>query len=184
MNAITQSILSAGRAATLQELVPLFKEIRISRGINQRALDQASGLADGYVGKLEVGTRGVGVDSINALLAALGLELMLVPRAIHKHGSASTVPALPREISRPIEKQKIFRVRRSRKGGFALASTLTARQRRQNAMKAARAAGEVHKRKAVQRRAVEKRKARAVDGVEGAGPSLVRSCRPQGPRPE
>lgn len=170
MNAITQSILSASRAATLQELVPLFKEIRISRGINQRALDQAAGLADGLMGKIEVGTRGLGIESCDKLLSALGLELMLVPRVIHKHGSASTVPATPREISCPIENQKIFRVRRGRKGGFALASTLTARQRRQNAMRAAKAAGEVHKRKAALRRAVKNRKNRAIEAAQEATP--------------
>lgn len=175
MNAMVQTILSAGRARTLQELVPLFKEVRIARGINQRALDQAAGLADGLMGKIEVGMRGLGIESCDKLLSALGLELALVPRVDmgvipkSKSGSASPVLATPREISCPIEKQKVFRVRRARKGGLSWASSRTARQRREAAMKAARAAGEVHKRKAVNRRAVEKLRARAAEA--GADPA-------------
>lgn len=170
MNAITQSILSGGRAATLQELVPLFKEIRISRGINQRALDQSAKLADGYVGKLEVGTRGVGVDSVNALLSALGLELALVERVVHKQGSACKVLATPRELACPAQIAKINRVRRSRKGAFALASSMTARQRLARSRKAAKAAGEVHKRKAALRRAVKNRENRAIEAAQEATP--------------
>lgn len=173
MNAVIQTILSAGRARTLQELVPLFKEVRIARGINQRALDQAAGIADGLMGKIEVGTRGLGVESCDKILAALGLELALVPRVelgvIPKHGSASKVPALPREISCQIELAKINRVRTARKGGLSRASGLPAKRRREIAMKAARAAGEVHKRKAINRRAVEKRRARAAEA--GADPA-------------
>ena len=174
MNAMVQTILSAGRARTLQELVPLFKEVRIARGINQRALDQAAKLADGYCGKLEVGTRGVGVDSINALLAALGLELALVPRVdpevIPKCGSTSTVLAVAREISCPIEKLKVFRVRRARLGGYSRASKMSTKARREAAMKAARAAGEVHKRKAINRRAVAKRRDRAAEAGQDPAP--------------
>jgi len=64
-----------GTAATYPDLLRILAQRRRELGISQRALDDACGVPDGYVGKLEVGTRNLGPMSMQALLGALGLRI-------------------------------------------------------------------------------------------------------------
>jgi len=163
MNAITQSILSAGRASTIQDLVPILKAYRVSQRINQRALDQAAGIADGLTGKIEVGTRGLGVDSCNAILAALGLELAVVERSDRPNLSIPKVRGVLRVSSCPIENQKLAQKVWGMRGGNSRAIKMSPARRKEISRKAAAAAAVVHRTKAAQRRAVAKRLQRAAD---------------------
>ncbi len=49
-------------------------------GLRQLDADEIAGLPQGYVGKLEIGTKNVGQLSFQCLLGALAAELYLVPR--------------------------------------------------------------------------------------------------------
>ena len=67
-----------GYASDLTDLAHLFADRRKALGIPQRALDDAAGLQDGYVSKVECGTRRLGHISLPVLLSALGLRLIVV----------------------------------------------------------------------------------------------------------
>jgi len=66
-----------GTAATYPDLLHILAERRRELGVSQRALDDALGVADGYVGKLEVGMRNLGPMSMQALLEALGVRILV-----------------------------------------------------------------------------------------------------------
>jgi Helix-turn-helix len=66
----TYAALRAAIAARRKEL-----------GLTQLALDEIAGVPTGYVGKLECGVRCLGDMSFEVMLAALGLEIVVRPRA-------------------------------------------------------------------------------------------------------
>lgn len=51
---------------------------RKAAGLSQLELDELAGLQSGYIGKVECGAKWTGDKSLEAILSALGLELMLV----------------------------------------------------------------------------------------------------------
>lgn len=46
-------------------------------------VDEIAGLHTGYYGRLELGKKGFGEMSLAAVLGALGLELVVVPKGTH-----------------------------------------------------------------------------------------------------
>lgn len=54
---------------------------RKALGLTQLDLDQITGLPDGYQGKIECGVRSFGPLSLGLVLQAMGVELVLRPRA-------------------------------------------------------------------------------------------------------
>lgn len=52
---------------------------RRALGLSQLALDQITGLPDGYQGKIECGMKNPGLKSLSLILQALGLGIVLVP---------------------------------------------------------------------------------------------------------
>jgi predicted transcriptional regulator len=54
---------------------------RKSLGMTQLELDYITGLPDGYQGKIECGVRHFGSLSLGLVLQALGLEIVVRPRA-------------------------------------------------------------------------------------------------------
>lgn len=52
---------------------------RKALGLSQLAVDQMSGLPDGYQGKIECGLRSPSLQTLSTVLQALGLGMVLVP---------------------------------------------------------------------------------------------------------
>lgn len=67
---------------------------RYSLGLPQLEVDAISGLQDGYTAKLERGSKRLGEVSMSCLLGALGLELLVVPRAV-RHLPEQSNPVQP-----------------------------------------------------------------------------------------
>lgn len=75
-----------GVANDFTDLVRAMRERRIQLGLSQLALDDLAGLPSGYVGKQEAmltnpgakNARGLGRDSLQLLLAALGLQIGVI----------------------------------------------------------------------------------------------------------
>lgn len=81
-------------------LIEAIKRRRQALGLRQLAMDERTGLPDGYQGKLECGMKHFGPMSLPLVLGALGLKLIVVP--------GDVVP--PKIVSR--------RGRRGRRGGW------------------------------------------------------------------
>lgn len=56
------------------------KKTRESRGLSQRALSLKSGVPQGHISKIENGSVDLRLSSLVAIMRALELELVLVPR--------------------------------------------------------------------------------------------------------
>ncbi len=74
----------AGDARAVITDYPTFRkalaDARKRRGLSQLAFDDATGLPDGYQGKVESGARSLGPLSLPLVLQALGCVLILAPR--------------------------------------------------------------------------------------------------------
>lgn len=90
------------RVTSMDQLVAVFRDRRQALGLSQHDLDAAADLATGHVGRIEGGlvspgkayTKRLGCTSLPRLLAALGLELAVVPVsdddriiALHRHAN-------------------------------------------------------------------------------------------------
>jgi len=86
-----QAVEVLGCVSELKDLVPLFKKRRISMKLNQRTVDDLAGIADGLTSKIEVGVRGIGVQSIEGIAGALKCRIALVSddasKAKHKNNA-------------------------------------------------------------------------------------------------
>jgi hypothetical protein len=67
---------------------------RYSLGLPQLEVDSIAGLQDGYCAKLESGTKNLGPISLTCMLGALGLELLVVPKAM-RHLPEKSNPVQP-----------------------------------------------------------------------------------------
>ncbi|MBG0795892.1 hypothetical protein IYY11_21270 [Methylocystis sp. H62] len=67
-----------GECTSLSELMKLVAARRYELRIASLALDQAVGVADGYVSKLECGMKRPGEMSLPSILGALGLKLQVI----------------------------------------------------------------------------------------------------------
>lgn len=61
------------------ELVALLVRRRHDLGMSQIDMDHRTGLADGYVAKIECGTKRLGPTSLPCILGALGVSLLVIP---------------------------------------------------------------------------------------------------------
>lgn len=98
-----------GRARRLQDLVSIFREVRIGLKINQRVVDEVAGMAEGLCGKIELGTRGLGVESCDKLLVALGLELVVVQRVECANALLGAVAGGSRDARAVAKKRALLR---------------------------------------------------------------------------
>jgi transcriptional regulator with XRE-family HTH domain len=97
-----------GSAMSLMELVALLAERRYSLGLTSRDLEEAAGLADGHLSKIECGTKRLGHVTLPTLLSALGCRLLLIAddAAIPDVVKAELyTSASPRAAQRPAEAQ-------------------------------------------------------------------------------
>jgi transcriptional regulator with XRE-family HTH domain len=95
-------VTAAIRIRDYSQLTQALAARRRSLGLRQLDADEKSGLASGYVGKIECGTRKLGDLSLPMLLAAYDCDLILAPRAAvspveHRGGSAGHVQHLKSE---------------------------------------------------------------------------------------
>lgn len=108
--------------ATYADLLAALKARRRAIGMSQVVADDEAGLPGGYTAKLECGKKRLGEMSLESLLGALSLRLVLVPAAA-KHpksrASASAYHAKPKNFHSAIGK----------KGGVARSSALTKKRR-------------------------------------------------------
>jgi transcriptional regulator with XRE-family HTH domain len=68
------------RIRDYQQLTQALASRRRSLGLRQLDADEKSGLASGYVGKIEANVRKLGDLSLQMLLAAYDCDLLLAPR--------------------------------------------------------------------------------------------------------
>lgn len=128
--------------STYEGLVETLKGRRISLGMSQLALEDRAGLASGHVGKIEGdptkrNNRAIGRDTLPLLLGALNLQLAVVPvekQASSKHG----LNAIRGKLLTG-DDLKNFLEGRARKGGRIRKARLSKKQRRDIAMRAAKA---------------------------------------------
>jgi hypothetical protein len=74
---------------------------RHSLGLPQIEVDAISGLQDGYTAKLERGSKHLGDVSLGCMLGALGLELLVVPKAVrHLRKETNAVQPINAEPAR------------------------------------------------------------------------------------
>ena len=140
-----------GVANDFTDLVRAMRERRIQLGLSQLALDDLAGLPSGYVGKQEAmltnprakNARGLGRDSLQLMLAALGLQLGLIVapnrRKFHawrKHASdenaieiSDLIPSAPSSIL----------IERAIRGGKSRALSMSPAERQSAARAAATA---------------------------------------------
>ena len=64
---------------TYSELVTHLVRRRHDLGMSQIDMDARTGLADGYVAKIECGTKRLGPTSLPCILGALGVSILIVP---------------------------------------------------------------------------------------------------------
>jgi len=64
----------------LAALTSVFRAMRKQRGLTQAELAERTGQAQAYVSAIERGSRDVRASTLSLLAAALGCELMLVPK--------------------------------------------------------------------------------------------------------
>lgn len=134
------------------------KARRHSLRISQSVLDDLTGLADGYTAKVELSVvnpqsksaRSLGRLSLNAMLVALNLKLVLVDDGAV--GRLRRVPAPnaqcePTLIAPPVRSARSLLVERGRKGGKATSEKLTPAERSAAASQAAIARWEKHRAK-------------------------------------
>jgi hypothetical protein len=69
-----------GFIASHADIVRALRAVRRATGIPQREFDELVGLAPGYTGKIESGLRNLGPKSLNAMMEALNVALVMVPR--------------------------------------------------------------------------------------------------------
>ncbi len=67
---------------TTEHIARALRSAREARGFSQRELGAKTGVAQGYISRIENGAVDLRVSSLVALARALGLELTLVPRAV------------------------------------------------------------------------------------------------------
>ncbi len=80
MSAERQALLEApvAIASSYEGIVQACVLRRHELGLSQTAVDEISGMQDGYTAKLEVGIKRLGAMSLPTLLQTLGLELVVV----------------------------------------------------------------------------------------------------------
>lgn len=83
------------RVGTYAELLSALVARRHDIALPQRAVDDISGLPDGYVAKLECGSKRLGMMSLECLLGALGVELVLIARVPHHVAQRRIAPSVP-----------------------------------------------------------------------------------------
>jgi len=64
----------------LAALTEIFRTMRKQKGLTQADLAERTGLTQAYVSAIERGTRDVRASTLTLIAAALGCELMLVPK--------------------------------------------------------------------------------------------------------
>jgi hypothetical protein len=74
------SVAAANRARDYAQFRHLIDARRIELGLRMLDVDVDARLPDGYFAKLICGKRGFGEKSLGAVLAVLGVELLLAPR--------------------------------------------------------------------------------------------------------
>jgi len=126
------------RVASYEGLRRALAARRRALGLTQEALNELAGLHGGYVNKLEVGIRKFGDMSLDAVLGALDLEIVLM-RAVSTH-PGNPEQALGGEAG---SSKKNARTRQQ-KGGHALADKMTPAARSASALRAARARWKRH----------------------------------------
>lgn len=155
-------ITELGRVQRLQDLVPIFREVRIGLKINQRVVDEVGGMAEGLCGKIELGTRGLGVDSCDKLLAAYGLELVVVRRGERANASLAAIPDSSRG-AREVSKQKALV--RQKIGGRNRWANISAKRRREIMRRLAEASAISRRKAAKMSRARERQAKKQKAGV-------------------
>lgn len=168
---MTANVVELGRVQRLQDLVPIFREIRISLRINQRVVDEIAGMAEGLCGKIELGTRGLGAESCDKLLAALGLELAVVKRSECAVASLAAIPDKPRD-AREVSKQRALV--RQKIGGRNRWANVSAK-RRKEAMRKVWEASAISRRKSAKLTRARERQAKkqkAGAAIESASAQL------------
>lgn len=83
------------RVGSYPELLAALVARRHDIALPQREVDAISGLQDGYVAKLECGKKRLGMVSLECLLGALGVELVLVATIPHHLAQKRVAPGLP-----------------------------------------------------------------------------------------
>ena len=146
----TDTPKALGVAAQIADLVPIFRAYRMRLGLNQREVDQAAGMADGLTGKIEIGTRGLGLESCNAFLRAYGLRLV-VQQAGALLGDVPTSSKGAKEVS------KLKLINRQRLGGKNRWVGVSAKKKREHLRRAARISAEKRSKQAKMRAAVRNR---------------------------
>jgi hypothetical protein len=73
---------------TFDDLRKAFAEHRRQAGVRQLELDDIAGLQSGYTGKLECGTKRYGDMSLSCTLGALGLQLVVMRKAVTHENNA------------------------------------------------------------------------------------------------
>lgn len=71
------------RVDSYKDLLAALVTRRHDVGLPQRAVDDVAGLPDGYCAKLECGMKRLGMMSLECLLGALGVELIVVAKTPH-----------------------------------------------------------------------------------------------------
>ncbi len=66
-----------GAIRTSDDLIAVLRARRMDLGLSHLDVDDLAGLQDGYTGKIECGTRGLSMQTLAALLGALGCVLRL-----------------------------------------------------------------------------------------------------------
>jgi HTH-type transcriptional regulator / antitoxin HipB len=66
----------------LEYIIGELKAARLQRGLSQRALSALTGVPQAHISKIENGTVDLQLSSLLQLARSLGLEPMLVPRAL------------------------------------------------------------------------------------------------------
>jgi hypothetical protein len=106
----------------------LLAQRRRALGLTQLQVDEIAGLQGGYCGKLEIGLKGFGEMSLQAVLGALQAGLTL------------TLPAhrdMPGDVRTYAEMSKKIAAKHGRLGAIRTNTKLTPEQRRKNARRAA-----------------------------------------------
>lgn len=155
-----------GSAAQIADLVPIFRAYRMRLGLNQREVDQAAGMADGLTGKIEIGTRGLGLESCNALLRAYGLRLV-VQQAGALLGDVPTSSKAAKEVS------KLKLINRQRLGGRNRWAGVSEKKKREHLRRAAKISAEKRSKQAKMRAAARNRAKSLAEKTAAAGFGVV-----------
>lgn len=159
-----QTIEPLGVAAQIEDLVPIFRAYRMRLKINQREVDQAAGIADGLTGKIEIGTRGLGLDSCNAFLRTYGLRLVV-------HRADASVASAPTNCKSATEISKLKMINRQKLGGRNRWANVSQKRKVEHMRKLSKLAAQKRSKQAKIRQAVRNRTNRVAQkrAAEAAG---------------